>query len=371
MSSPLLQPRARLGVFRVACWMLAVVAFVELVAVGIALALRNNDVSPVVMERVVTEYLPLSPPATLPQPAPPSPAPLPTPAPSPVPKAFTNAEELINNPSGPLGATPTLKAPAITDPEVERLVNEAREARLKDDIGAAVLKLETAEQIAPSEPNVLYQFAEVFGAVGQYEKAADYYQKVFNLGPVAAGALYELASHKLSVGFKQALGMEGKMTLGRIRHFGDTRADGGERIILTIPVLAAPGQEIDDNKLSIQVTFYDKRDGKVHQATSDSDLSHKWLTSPLNWNESGEELLQYTYIIPPGDRRDVHLLGKRGHFGQVVELRYDGELLDHQAWPRTLAQQRKVQEASPLFIPSEFLPGQVNEANPLLPPLPR
>ena len=47
--------------------MLAVVAFVELVAVGIALALRNNDVSPVVMERVVTEYLPLSPPATLPQ----------------------------------------------------------------------------------------------------------------------------------------------------------------------------------------------------------------------------------------------------------------------------------------------------------------
>ncbi len=367
MSSPLLQPQIRLGVFRTACWLLSAVAFVQLVAVGIALALRNNDVPPIVMERVVTEYLPLAPPAALPAPD----APSLTQAPAPIPKAFTNEEELANSSAGPLRATPTLRTPSIADSEVERLVNEAREARLRDDIGAAVLKLEAAEQMAPSEPNVLYQFAEVFGAVGHYEKAADYYQKVFNLGPVAAGALYELASHKLSVGFKQALGMEGKMTLGRIRHFGDTRPDGGQRTILTIPVLAAPGQEIDGNKLSIQVTFYDKRNGKVHQATSDSDLSHKWITSPLNWSESGEELLQYTYVIPPSDDRDIHLLGKRQHFGQVVELRYGGELLDHQAWPRTLAKQRKVQEASPLFIPPEFLPEQINEANPLLPPLPR
>lgn len=350
--------------------MLAVVAFVELVAVGVALALRTTPGnSPVVVERVVTEYVPMTLPAGEPESTVPPPVPVPTPS-LPIPRAFTNAEELLSRPVGRLGTTPTLKAPFIDDPEVERLVQEAREARVKDDIGAAVLKLEAAEEKAPAEPNVLYQFAEVFGAVGQYEKAADYYQKVFNLGPVKAGALYELASHKLSVGFEQAQKMEGKMTLGRIRRFNDT-GGGGERIVLRIPVLAAPGQEIDNNKLSIEVTFYDKRNGKIHQATSDSELSHKWLTTPLNWNDTGEELLQYTYVIPPGDNRDIHLLGERRHFGQVVELRYHGELLDHQAWPRTLAKQRNMQEVSPLFIPPEFLPEKLNEANPLLPPLPR
>ncbi|MCH2062198.1 MAG: hypothetical protein MK194_00585 [Roseibacillus sp.] len=372
MSPPKPQSQVRLGTFRAACWMLAVVAFVELVAVGVALALRNDDAhSPAVVERVVTEYVPMSLPPVEVQP---TPAPVPSPVPSsapPIPKAFTNESELLSSPAGRLRTTPTLKAPFINDPEVERLVNEARVARVKNDIGAAVLKLEAAEERAPAEPNVLYQFAEVFGAVGHYEKAADYYQKVFNLGPVEAGALYELASHKLSVGFEQAQKMEGKMTLGRIRHFQDKRVDSGERIILSIPILAAPGQEIDDSKLSIEVTFYDKRNGKIHQATSDSELSHKWLTAPLNWNDSGEELLQYTYVIPPGDERDIHLLGEREHFGQVVELRYNGELLDHQAWPRTLAKQRNVQEVSPLFIPPEFLPEKLNNANPLLPPLPR
>jgi len=347
---------------------LAIIAFLELVAVGLALAVRNQSEEPgKVVERVVTEYLPLEPPARSTPPA----TPAPTGKPSPIPKAFTNIEELVSSDAGPLGATPTLKAPFIANPEVERLVAQAREARVRDDIGAAVLKLEAAEGLAPTEPNVLYQFAEVFVAVGHYDKAADYYQKVFNLGPVTAGALYELASQKLSLGFEQALGMEGKMRLGRIRQYSDQDQNGSKRVILTIPVLAAPGHSVDENKLSVQVTFYDKRNGKIYQATSDSNLRHKWTTPPLDWDDSGEELLQYTYIIPPEDKRDMHLLGERSHFGQVVEMRYGGELVDHQAWPRTLAEQRNIQQSSPLFIPSDFPPGPINEANPLLPPLPR
>ncbi|MDG2488723.1 MAG: hypothetical protein P8M65_13515 [Roseibacillus sp.] len=352
--------------------MLAVIAFIEIVAVGLALALRaKSQDPPVVVERVVTEYLPYQQPAGKLLDAIPQSTADPAAEPSPLPAALTTAEEMVSSEAGPLNASPTLKAPFIANPEVERLVVEAREARVRDNIGAAVLKLESAEVIAPAEPNVLYQFAEVFSAVGHYDKAADYYQKVFNLGPVRAGALYELASRKLSLGFEQAMGMEGKMRLGRIRHYSDRGENGSKRVVLTIPILAAPGQGVDKNKLSIQVTFYDKRNGKVYQATSDSNLSHKWTTPPLDWGDTGEELLQYTYIIPPGDERDLHLLGERAHFGQVVEMRYGGELIDHQAWPRTLAEQRNVQEASPLFIPSEFLPRQINEANPLLPPLPR
>ncbi|MEO1826051.1 MAG: hypothetical protein ABGZ31_10100, partial [Roseibacillus sp.] len=156
-----------LSTFRAACWVLVVIAFIEVVAVGLALALRmNSQTAPVVVERVVTEYLPIQPPAansrvTITEPAAGS-----TAEPSPLPAPFTTAEELVNSDAEPLDATPSLKTPFIANPEVERLVVQARQARVRDDIGAAVLKLEAAEGIAPEEPNVLYQFAEVFGAVG-------------------------------------------------------------------------------------------------------------------------------------------------------------------------------------------------------------
>ena len=47
--------------------MLVVIAFIEVVAVGLALALRmNSQEEPVVVERVVTEYLPMRSPAASP-----------------------------------------------------------------------------------------------------------------------------------------------------------------------------------------------------------------------------------------------------------------------------------------------------------------
>ena len=364
--------QVRLGTFHAACWMLALIAFVELVAVGVALALRNSaSKEPIVVERIVKEYvsLDLTPVATVN--SPPALADPPVERLSPLPKAFTNEDQLMKIPTADPTGSPTLKTPFINDPIVERLVREARQERVKDNIGAAIVKLEEAQQTAPDEPNVLYQFAEIFGAVGHYEKAADYYEKVFALGPQKAGSLYELSAHKLAVGFEHAQKMEGKLTLGRIRHFNDNRVTEGEKVILTIPVLAAPNQEIDPSKLVLNVLFFDKRNGKIHQATSDSKMLDKWITEPLNWKDSGEELLQFTYIIPSEDDRNVHLLGEREYFGQVVELLYDNELLDHQAWPRTLALHRNVPEANPLFIPEEFMPEELNEANPLLPPLPR
>ena len=356
--------------------MLGLVAFVELVAVGVALALRNQaSPEPVIVERVVTEYVPLAITAPeVPNPAGPTPEPVPTttrPEPRPLPKAFTNTEELMSIPPAPESSLPKLKAPFIDDPVVERLVREAREARVKGNIGAAIVKLEEAQKAAPDDANILYQFAEIFEAVGNYEKAADYYEKVFALGPRKAGSLLKLAAHKLSHGFESAGRMEGKLTLGRIRHFNDKRVEAGERIIITVPIVSAPGQHIEPNNVTVDVFFFDKQNDKIREAIETSQRSQKWLTEPVDWKDDGEELLQVTYVIPPADERDLHLVGKRTYFGQVVELHYGEELLDHQAWPRTLARQRNVPEANPLFIPEEFIPENLNESNPLLPPLPR
>jgi hypothetical protein len=54
-----------------------------------------------------------------------------------------------------------------------------------------------------------------------------------------------------------------------------------------------------------------------------------------------------------------------------VELNYEGELLDHQAWPRLLATQVDAPGVDPLILPREYLPPNTNPDNPLLPPLPQ
>lgn len=354
----------------------------EVVAVGVALALRSQTetTEPVVVERVVKEYLP----APILQPAPAERAVISEPdieaivnsvpdGPrklNPLPAHFSSVEELMNIPTEAMGETPELPAPFIADPEVEKWVAEARAARVRDDLAAAILKLEAAEKRAPNEPHVLYLFGEIFEAIGNYDKAADYYEKVFGLGLEKTGGLHELAALKLSHGFAHAKKMEGKLALGRVRQFNDKRIEKGEKIILTISILAAPGEKIDLEKLKVKVSFFDKYNDKVEEEMPDSKRERRWVTEPLDWSE-GEELLQVTYFIPPGDTRDDHLLGARKHFGQIVELQYDNELLDQQAWPRLLARQRNVPEANPLFVPEEFIPKDLNPGNPLLPPLPR
>ena len=346
--------------------MLALVAFVELVAVGVALALRSQEnPEPVVVERVVKELVPLAMPAAEPQPA----APVPRREEVPIPKPFTNEEEILAMAPPPLGH-PELNAPPVDDPVVERLVLEAREARVRDDYRGAIVKLEEAEERAPNDPTVLYVSGEVFEAWGLYDKAADYYQRVFQVG-LNAGSYYELASHKLSHGFEQARRMEGKLALGRVRQFIDKRVKDGEKVVISVPIMAAPDQKIDPSLVDVKVLFFDKINGEVSEAMSDTIREPRWITEPVDWKDTGEELLQVTYFIPKEEGPDVHLLGERKYHGQVVELKYSGDLLDHQAWPRTLAKARNVPEANPLFIPEEWIPEDLNEANPLLPPLPK
>ena len=71
--------------------MLAVIAFIEVVAVGLALALRmNSQKEPVVVERVVTEYLPIQPPAANSRVTTTEPAAVSTAEPSPLPVSYTH-----------------------------------------------------------------------------------------------------------------------------------------------------------------------------------------------------------------------------------------------------------------------------------------
>ncbi|MDE0827486.1 MAG: hypothetical protein OSA48_11875 [Akkermansiaceae bacterium] len=354
----------RLQAFHVGCWVLGLIAFGELVALGVALGLNNQQLGrTTVVERV--EYVPFNLGAAVSDPA----VPVPPVVSIPVPTVKTPAFK--PTPAVPAKLRP-LNTPRIADPVVERLVREAQAQRVGGDIKVAIAKLDAASELAPEEPNVLYQFAEVYEAIGVYDKAEDYYQKVFELGTLKAGGLYELAAHKLAHGFVLGNQMEGKLALGRVRRFPDKQAKDGERVILSIPVLSAPGQAVDSELLKVSVSFYDKLKDEVVQASSSNRPETRWVSVPVDWqNGAGEELLRVTYFIPAAAEQDLHLFGQRKYFGHLVELSYEGEVIDTQAWPRTLAQKVNARDQDPLFLPDEFIPPDFNPDNPLLPPLPQ
>ena len=353
-------PGTQLPVFPVACWTLGVMAFVQVLVAGLALATRFEQSRQIrVVEREVTKtiYLqapaPAAPaaPAVVSRPPPPTPAATPMPAPMPV------------------------TTPQIASPRAERLVNEARVARVAGDMGRAIVKLEEAQAQAPEDPNVQYELGLVHEQMGVFDTASAHYQKVFQMGVSGAGALYEKAAAKLRDGFAQPTDMLGKLSLGQVRIFNNPHQEGGQRVILTIPVQKGPTEEVDVAELAVSVVFFNRTtQGEIIQLEDKSWVTEQWVTLPFDW-ANGEESLRMTYTIPPQDTQTEHLFGGRSYYGQVVSLLYKDVVLDVQAWPRDLAARIARAPAAgpgdtrrPEF--QDQLPPDFDPAMPLLPALP-
>lgn len=362
----------RLSTFHTSCWVLGLIAFVELAAVGMALGLQRPQAvatAPTetkIVEKLVTQYRTLPPEKET----------------IIVEKPVYVEPEVADLPEGPpidYDFEPVknikLGVPPIANPVVEKYIEDSRRLRIAGDNMRATLKLDAASKLAPEDANVLYQFGEVYSAMGIYDKAADYYQQVFELGTVKAGSLYEMAAIKLRDGIEQPEDMATKFALGRVRVYEDSSWAEGERVILTIPVSAAPDLGLDaaelDRALQVQVFLYDQMDGKPmlwDSATSSMDT--QWVTPPVDWQDGGEELLRVIYEIPSQSSGTSHLLGQREYFGQVVELYYESALIDRLASPRRLAKEVKARGEEIYFYPENYVPDDFNFENPLLPPLP-
>jgi hypothetical protein len=347
--------------FRLSCWGLGLIAFGQLLIGGMALAVRVEKAREVrVVEKLVPKIVTVAaepappvvavaPRSTTPLPPPPEPTPLP--------------------PARPLAAPP------IADPVVERLVQEARAARIASDTASAIIKLEEARAAAPNDPNVLYEMGLLYEEMAVYDhnladQAADAYQAVFELGTTGAGALYQMAARKLRDGIAMPVAMRDRLVLGRLVIFPDKAFQDGERTVVTIPVQAAPGAEIDSRDLAVEVNFFDSmmKDGKkeiVPAAQGLCTTDYKWATGDLDF-VGGEEVLRVTYLLPPQDSQQELLFGKRSYYGQVVKIFYKNELIDTQAYPRHLSSHSSAAPATEDQIP-QF--EEFDLDNPLLQPL--
>lgn len=334
---------------------------------GVAVAVRVERAQEVrVEEKVVTKIVTVAPEAPKPAKevvavAPPSPAQLPPP-PEPI----------------PLPPARPLASPPIEDPVVERLVQEARTARVAGDMATTINKLDEARSSAPKDPNVLYEMGLAYEAMAAYDprladQAADAYQEVFALGTTGAGALYPLAAEKLRDGIAMPDALRGELALGRVRIFKDEDFQEGERTVVDVPIQAAPGTEISANDLVVKVNFFDSmmKEGKKDVQPAAEGLcqtTNEWVSGAFDFL-GGEELLRVTYILPPRELQQEHLFGKRSYYGQVVEVYYKGELIDSQAWPRHLSARNAAAPArandTPEFVTEDMI--QIDPANPLLP----
>lgn len=349
--------------FPVACWALGLMAFSQLLVAGMALATRFEE-SKVV--RVVEKEVPKPIVIRVPDPASVANA---GPAPS-LPPAPVRPPEPIVLPE----PTP-MAMPRVADPRSERMVREAREARVAGDMMKAIVKLEEARKRSPEDPTVHYELGVVHEQMGVYDRAAAHYEHVFRMGS-EAGPLYAMAGAKLRDGFAQPEDMLGRMSLGRVRIFPPPGTGDGKNVTLTIPVQKAPGEEIDASKVAIPVLFFNRtQKGEILHLEPDCEswAQTRWLKEPVDW-AGGEETLRINYTIPERDSQTRHLFGSRSYYGQVVMLEYDGKVLDVQAWPRDLAARIPQAQSSPMenLLPEfqDTLPMDFDPEIPLLPVLP-
>jgi len=347
-------------VFVLACTGLGLMAFSQLLIAGMALAVRFEEGQKVrIVEREVEKFVPIR-------------------ISVPVASAPVEQSPVRASPEIPAAPEPErLEVPAIADPRSERLVTEARQARVAGDMGLAIMKLEEALAESPDDANILFEMGMVHELMGVYDVAANYYERVFQMGISGAGKLYQSAAAKLRDGFEQPNDMLGKIALGRVRIFNDAKAAGGQMVVLSVPVQKAPGQEVDSSDIEVAVTFFNMTNkGKILQLEDESWASPEWVSLPFDW-AGGEENLRMNYHIPERSEQTAHLFGELTYYGQVVTLTYKGEILDLQAWPRDLA--ARIGQVGPTgdnfgdfpeFLDQDILPPNFDPDIPLLNPLP-
>ena len=377
--------------FAIACWLLALIAFTQLVTVGAALTARNKPSS------LATETAPNT---SIPS--------------GPIePRSLEDILASVgNNPSSasshggisdhiapplrikalplssPASATPPQAGvpilPIIADPVVERLVRESRTLQLDGDMMRAMLKLDEAQRIDPSEPAVIYQKALLFEEMGISIKAADHYQQVQQMG-IKAGVYFKMAANKLIKGMDVAHAHRPLISIGPMNTRKDIGPTGSKRANVAITILARPDQQINPADVHVQVHFYDKLNGgEIKKASNLAQIKKSWADNRCDWKDPGnEETLRISYTIPEASLVDNHLLGRREFCGYVVEVLYKGEVIDQKAQPRRLhsVHSRITSPINKQWNPLPWLPDDDNSLlpgkdahgygdTPALPPLP-
>lgn len=218
--------------------------------------------------------------------------------------------------------------------KVENSVRRGVTAMTAGDMREAVLQLEQARAVAPDHPAMLYYFGMAYDKLQNPEKARQFYTQVFRMRS-NAGKYFQRASRRLTYGFSQASAMRGKLAFGPPQVQRSYDEESGERVDMLLPVLLAPGEEVNPADVFIKIDFFDLVNGHKIRPSRLASPKLSWQNEKPTWKDWEENLL-ITYSMPNLTEEEIAAYGELKYYGYTAMLYYKEEPMDCLSTPSSL-----------------------------------
>lgn len=279
----------------------------------------------------------------IPSPPVPTQSPLP-PAPiaslgSPIPPANATVAAPLNVSPTPIpSSAQTLSAgKPLQNPQVLEAIEAGKLARKQGDMQASLEALRSAEAREPNHPLILSQMALTYEEMGIRTKAMAAWRSIVAMGETNAGSFFTLAKSKLEGRDDALLNQASAVKLGECQVIRDASSNKGERIAVRVPLVATPGAVIDPAQMDIHVyLFEDVNQGERIEQARATAPSNDWVSAPVDWKDSNEELVDVIYDLPTPKPEELREFGQRKFYGYVVKLFYQNKLVGEEAKPASL-----------------------------------
>ena len=253
--------------------------------------------------------------------------------------------------------------------DVNYVITAAQELRGLSDMQGTLELLRKADELTPDHPAIIAEMAQTYEQMGITAKATDAWRRIQLLGATKAGSYFELASRRLGAGsagvatpaLSAPSGADGEkfLRLGACRATRDFEVPTGERYVLHVPISRAGNRPINAQELNLEVFFFDRVNNQTVAQTIAPEPVESWQTAPVDWNGTGEEVLDVVYHLPALSAAEIQQHGRRSYYGYMLRLYYNNKLQDVAAEPRDLLEFGNTPGAAPAGV------------NPLLPPMSR
>jgi hypothetical protein len=202
------------------------------------------------------------------------------------------------------------------------------------------------ETALPTHPRVRAELAATFTGMGLTDKANAYWERVEELGPLAAGIYHSLAGRQLRgeafpatdsvVSTKSPTSPTKMMRIGEVKVEEKAPTSEGQKVSLRVVVEADPGSRPVGEDLALLVYFYDRLSGGSVQAST-ADTSYLYPTEPYDWKIEGREEIVVIYNQPVFSEEQQLELGQRSYYGYIIELYYRDQIQDKVVMPEDIA----------------------------------
>ncbi len=253
--------------------------------------------------------------------------------------------------------------------DVNYVVTTAKEIRGLSDMQQALELLRRADEVNPDHPAIIAELAQTYEQMGLTAKATDAWRRIQLLGSTKAGSYFELATRRLgpgsaavaAPGLSSAAGADAEkfLRLGACQAVRDFKISDGERYVLRVPIVRAGNRPINSQEMNLEVFFFDRVNNEKVALTVAPEPVESWQSAPVDWNGTGEEVLDVVYHLPALSAAEIQQHGRRSYYGYMLRLYYNNKLQDVAAEPRDLLEFGSAPGAAP------------GGANPLLPPMGR